>query len=609
MAGNQARPDLTAVLSMTSAPAREQAAIVRRLAAVAFADVVGFSTLVERDDVGTLNDWKELRRGLIEPKIEEHRGRIMRVLGDGMFVEFASAVDAVRWAQEIQRGIAQIGTAGRAPLQVRIGINVEDVIVDEGELHGDGVNIAARLQQLASPGEVMVTSAVREYVWNKLGAKFTDLGERELKNISRPVRVYRLESPNLDLAGAALTVPYLTWMRRPTIAVLPFRNLSNDPAEAYFGEGITEDIIAMLSRSRSFFVIARHSTLPYRDRHANARDIASELGVRYILDGSVRRQDARLRISTELIDAGQNHTIWAERYDGSNDDLFDFQDRIATGIVSAMGQHVLEAETARVRSKPTESLDAYDCVLHALALFYKFDDKDFFACGNFLDRAIELDPGYAQAYAYKAWWFNLLIGEHRSKNVERNHPRAEECAHKAIDLDPHDAFVLAVAAHVRAFISGQPEAAIEMFERSLHEDENSSFAWGMSAATCAYLGRPEDALDRLRNVWRLSPFDPLNFVYHTNAGIAEFVAGRYEEAIVWLQRARRENAKFFACRRTLAATYGMAGRIDEAQEVAKEVLAVDPTFRISEFALRYPLRRSDDLQRYMAGLRRAGLPE
>lgn len=596
---------------MTSiAAVRDNATIVRRLAAVAFADVVGFAGLVERDDVGTMQDWKELRHGLIEPKIEEHHGKIMRVLGDGMFIEFASAVDAVRCAQEIQRGIAHLESEGRTTLKVRIGINVEDVIVDDGDLHGDGVNIAARIQQLASPGEVVVTGAVREYVWNKLGAKFTDLGERELKNISRPVRVYRLEPPPFDLAAEARRAqPYLSWMRRPSIAVLPFRNLSGDPDEAYFGEGITEDIIAGLSRSRSFFVIARHSTLPYRDRRADAHEIAAELGVRYILDGSVRRQDARLRISTELIDAGQNHTIWAERYDGSNDDIFDFQDRIATGIVAAMGKHVLEAETARVRTKPTESLDAYDCLLRALALFYSFDDSDFFACGRFLDRAIVLDPGYAQAYAYKAWWLNLLIGESRSKDVARNHARAEESAGKAIELDSHDTFVLAVGAHIRAFVSGQPEAAIEIFERSLHEDENSAFAWGMSAASYCYLGRPEDALDRLRNVWRLSPFDPLNFMFHTNAGIAEFVAGRYEEAIVWLQRARRENAKFFACRRTLAAVYGIAGRIDEAKNVAQEMLVVDPAFRIGEFAARYPLRRADDLERYVAGLRMAGLPD
>ena len=418
----------------TQTALRDGTQVVRRLAALAFADVVGFSQLVGRDDVGTVSDWRELRDGLIEPKIDEHHGKTLRLLGDGMLIEFASAVDAVRCAQEIQRGIAHLEAEGRTSLKLRIGINVEDVIVDEGDLHGDGVNIAARIHQLASPGEVVVTATVREYVWNKLGARFTDLGDRELKNISRPVRIYRLEPPEFDLAaGAPSAHPYLTWTRRPSIAVLPFRNLSGDPREAYFGEGITEDIIAGLSRSRTFFVIARHSTLPYRDRSADAHQIAAELGVRYILDGSVRRQDARLRISTELIDAGQNRTIWAERFDGSIDELFDFQDRIATGIVAALGTHVLEAEKERVRAKPTESLDAYDCVLRALALFYSFDDADFYQAGAFLDRAIELDPSYAQAYAYKAWWF-----ESADRRVALEGRRAQQspCRGSGAEGDP-----------------------------------------------------------------------------------------------------------------------------------------------------------------------------
>jgi adenylate cyclase len=589
------------------AAGRDSPTIVRRLAAVAFADVAGFSKLVERDDVGTMLQWKELRREIIQPKIEEHHGKLLRVVGDGLFIEFASAVDAVRCAQEIQRAI-RAGSEQQPELQVRIGINVEDVIVDEDDLHGDGVNIAARIHQLARPGEVVVTAAVRDYVWNKLNATFSDLGERELKNISRPIRLYRLETGE-TLSGKARMQPYLAWMRKPSIAVLPFRNLSGDPGEAYFGEGITEDIIGGLSRNRAFFVIARHSTLPYRDRSADAGQIASELGVRYIVDGSVRRQSARLRIVTELIDAGQNQTIWSERYDGAVNELFDFQDRITNGIVSATGRRVLEAETARARTKPTESLDAYDCLMRAFSLFYTFNDADFFDAGRMLDRALELDPGYAQAYAYKAWWLNLLIGESRSKDAARNGPRAEEAARRATELDPQDAFVMAVGAHVRAFLARQPEAAEEMFDRSLQLNESSAFAWGMSAATLCYLGRPDEALDRLRNAWRLSPFDPLNFIFYTNAGIAEFVAGRYTEAIAWLQKARRENARFFACRRTLAAVLALSGNVEAAREVAEEMLAVDPGFSVEKFASWYPLRRAGDLERYVEGLKIAGLPE
>src|SRR5437762_2774292 len=438
-----------------AAAIKDTPTIVRRLAAIAFADVAGYSQLIERDDVGTMQHWKELRRDLIEPKIEEHHGKLLRVVGDGLFIEFSSAVDAVRCSQEIQRGIAQLDADGRPTLRVRIGINVDDVIVDDGDLHGDGVNVAARIHQLAKPGEVVVTAAVRDYVWNKLAATFSDLGERELKNISRPVRLYRLEMQNSASPATQRSQPYLAWMRKPSIAVLPFRNLSNDPGEAYFGEGITEDIIGGLSRNRSFFVIARHSTLPYRDRSADPGQIAAELGVRYIVDGSVRRQAARLRIVAELIDASQNQTIWSERFDGADNELFDFQDRIANGIVSAAGRRVLEVETARARTKPTESLDAYDCLMRAFSLFYTFKDEDFFEAGRLLDQAIALDPGYAQAHAYKAWWLNLLIGESRSKDAAGNTPRAEELARRAIELDPHDSFVPAVGAHIRAFMAKQ----------------------------------------------------------------------------------------------------------------------------------------------------------
>jgi len=291
------------------------------LAAVAFADVAGFSHLIELDDVKTTRKWRTLRENLIAPKIAEHFGRLVRTVGDGLLIEFHSVVDAVVWASDVQRAISE----GREEpdgetLSMRIAINVEDVLVDGDDLHGDGVNIAARIQQLANPGEVVVTAAVSEYVRNKLGVNFIDVGLHKLKNISRPVQVYRLElSPRASGVRGSIQ-PFLAWTNKPSIAVLPFRNLSGDPAEGYFGEGITEEIIAALARNRSLLVIARHSTLHYADRHADIRQISSELGVRYVLDGSVRRQARRLRISAELIDAGQNRTLWADRFEGSNQD-------------------------------------------------------------------------------------------------------------------------------------------------------------------------------------------------------------------------------------------------------------------------------------------------
>src|SRR5262245_42276714 len=307
--------------------------IERRLAAMVVADFARDGRPIGQDDVETAGKWHMLRENLIAPKIAEHSGRLVRTLGDGLLIEFRSAVDAVVWASDVQRAIL----TGReefpdANLPMRIGINVEDVLVDGDDLHGDGVNVAAGIQQLADPGEIVVTAAVSEYVRNKVSVTFTDLGTRDLKNISRPVRIFRLE---LARNGRARDdgQPFLSWTVKPSIAMLPFRNLSGSPEEGYFGEGITEEIIAQLARNRSLLVISRQSTLRYADRQASPQQISSDLGVRYILDGTVQRQANRLRITAELIDASHSRTIWADRFDGSKDDIFKFQDDIALGIV------------------------------------------------------------------------------------------------------------------------------------------------------------------------------------------------------------------------------------------------------------------------------------
>lgn len=584
------------------------AQIERRLAAVVFADVAGYSRLIEQDDVETARKWKNLRTNLLAPKITEHAGRLVRTVGDGLLIEFRSAVDAVVWASDVQRAMSDPGGAvAEDALPIRIGVNVEDVLVDDNELHGDGVNIAARIQQLAAPGEVVVTAAVCEYVHNKVTATFTDLGARELKNISRPIRIFRL---NLARSGGVQDriQPFLAWTNKPSIATLPFRNLSVDPEDAYFGEGIIEEIITNLARNRSLLVISRHSTLRYADRHVDSQKISAELNVRYILDGTVQRQASKLRITTQLVDALHNRTIWAGRFDGSNDDIFKFQDEIAASIVRTIEPRLAEAETNRARSKPTDSLDAYDCVLRSLSLLYSFEKAEFQLAGRFLDRAIELDPSYAQAYAYKAFWNILSAGEGLTPDFAADVRSAENAVKLALNLDPADALVHAVAGHVRSFLLKQPELAVEMFERALQLNPNSAFAWGLSASTYCFLGRPDDAMERLRNTFRLSPFDSLLFFFLTVAGIAEFLSGRYDEAVIWLQKARRENSRFRAMHRTRAASLALLGRDEEAKAAAADLLAVDPQFRVSNFASWYPLRRPNDLERLVKGLELAGLP-
>jgi adenylate cyclase len=584
--------------------------VTRRLSAVAFADVVNWSSHVERNDLETLRAWKSLRADLIEPKYRAYHGRLQHTTGDGMLVEFASAVDAVAWALETQQDVSQLGTGEGAPqLSLRIAINVEDVIVDDDTIIGDGVNIAARILEFARPGEVVVTGSVRDYVWNKMTVNFGDLGERDLKNISRPVRVFRIDPREVDTKIPAPRQPHLSWNKRPSIAVLPFRDLAGDTDQAYFSEGISEDIIRSISRSHALYVIAWNSTLRYRDRKLDSRAIAAELGVRYILDGSVRRQRSRMRITTELIDVINGRTLWADKFDGSESDIFEFHDRIATRIAAEIEPKVYQAESARALTKPTESLDAYDCVLRALSLLYSLDAKEFTEAGDLLRQAVALDPSYAQAHAYLAWWLNLKRGEGLSTDLAGDAAQAIASATRAIELDSQDAFCLAVAGHIQGFLNNSLESAVDLFDRALKLNENSAFAWGIGGSTYCFLGRSDEASERLRNAWRLSPFDPLNFWFCTVAGLAEFVAGRYDQAIGWLRKAHRLNPRFSACNRTLAASLALAGDLEGARATAKRVLAVQPGFRVSVFASWYPLRRPGDLERFVQGLRLAGLPE
>ena len=583
--------------------------ITRRLAAIAFADVAGWSRMIEKNDVQTLHAWKALRAELVEPKIREHGGRLLEIAGDSVLVEFPSAVAAVSWALEVQHGVAGAAPgSGFEGLRMRIGINVEDVIVDGDKLIGDGVNVASRVHQLASPGEIVATAAVREYVVNKLAVSFSDLGMRDLKNISRRVHVYRLAAAHGGSPAAAVSRLPAAWERRPSIAILPFRNSGGRPGEDYFGEGITEDIITALSRTRSLFVIARNSTLRYRDRRADLGQVANELGVRYVLDGSVRRLATQLRISSQLVDVPRNRAIWAEKFDGANDALFEFQDRIATSIVGAIEPKVFEAEWQHVLNKPTDSLDAYDCVLRALSLFNAFDTAKLHEAGAFLERALALDPDYAQAHAYMAWRYVLLIAESRSKDIAPDAALARQHALRAINLDPNDALVLAVAGHVHSLLHRQPETGAQLLDRALEVNENSAFAWGMSGLTYCYLGRPEEALDRFARASRLSPFDPLGHFWLAGAGLAEFLAGRYQEALPWLQKARHVNPRFLAGMRHRITCLAHAGQLAEAKAAAQELLSLEPGFRVATLASWYPLHPPENLERYVRGLRQAGLP-
>jgi adenylate cyclase len=584
-------------------------AIKRRLAAIAFADVAGYSRLIALNDLETLRRWKELRQEVMEPHMVRYGGKAVGMAGDAVMAEFASAVCAVQWAADVQRSqLSRLTEQDSLAIRLRIGINVEDIIDDDGVLAGDGVNIAARIHQAAEPGQIVVTAAVRDYVLNRLPVVFHHLGAPPMKNIARQVHVFLVEW----IEGGTVentTHPYLQWSSRPTVAVLPFRTVGGTEDDRYFGDGITDEIITGLSRNRSLYVIARNSTLRYRDRSKDLSQVAGELDVRYVLDGSVQRQGTRLRINTELIDMAASRPVWTQRFEGSTEDIFEFQDRISSSIFGSLEPRLHLLEAARVRDRPTESLDAYHCVLKALSRLYLFTAESYEEAGALLERAVALDPSYAQAQAYLAWWLNFRVGEGSSPNPEADRVRALAVSKRAVSLDSEDAFVLAVAGQVLSLIGRRPSEALDMLEHALALNQNSAFAWGLSALTLAYLGRPDESMERLQNVWRLNPFDPLNFYFWIVAGVAQFVAGRYNEAISWLRKCRRENPRFIACLRMLAASLALSGDETEAQLIGRELLAIEPSFTVSKFVAWYPLQRPEDLVRLAEGLRAAGLPE
>src|SRR5712692_8085616 len=378
------------------------ARVERRLAAILAADVAGYSRLIEADEEGTLGRLRELRAEIIDPRIAEHRGRIVKTTGDGLLVEFASVVDALRCAVGMQAALAE-SNAPTPPdhrIAFRIGINMGDIVVEDGDIFGDGVNVAARLEGLAEPGGICVSARVQEDSAGRLDLAFEDIGEQQLKNIARPVRVYRIR---LDRTSPPAARPALALPDKPSIAVLPFTNMGGDPEQEYFADGMVEEIITALSRLRWLFVIARNSSFAYKGRAVDVKQVGRELGVRYVLEGSVRKSANRVRITGQLIDSATGAHIWTDRFDGALDDIFELQDEVASRVVGAIEPKLRQSEIERTARKPTESLDAYDLYLRALAQFHKYTEESMREVIALLTRALAIDPSYAPAAAMIGW--------------------------------------------------------------------------------------------------------------------------------------------------------------------------------------------------------------
>jgi adenylate cyclase len=427
------------------------ARVERRLAAILAVDVVGYSRLMGEDEEGTLAALRAVRRELSDPKIAEHRGRIVKTTGDGLLVEFASVVDAVRCAVEVQHEMAARNAAVPAerPIEFRMGINVGDIIIEDGDIFGDGVNIAARLEALAEPGGICLSAAAHEQVRDRLDIAFEDLGEQQVKNIARPVRTYRVALGASPRAALPVRAP-LPLPDKPSIAVLPFANMSGDSEQEYFADGMVEEIITALSRIRWLFIIARNSSFTYKGRAVDVKQVGRELGVRYVLEGSVRKAGGRVRITAQLVEAETGTHLWADRFDGSLEDVFELQDKIAISVAGVIEPALQAAEMRRSMARPTTDLSAYDLYLRAAAVFYPITRERVFQALGLLEQAIAIDRDYAPALAWAAICHLVLFTQTWVEEAETSRRKAADLARQALQMAQNDPGVRASAAYVLA---------------------------------------------------------------------------------------------------------------------------------------------------------------
>jgi adenylate cyclase len=581
----------------------------RHLAAILAVDVVGYSRLMERDEAATFERLRAHRKELFEPEIAKHHGRVFKLMGDGLLAEFGSVVDAVECAVVLQRGMAERnnGVNVSQSINVRIGVNLGDVIVEGNDLYGDGVNMAARLQGLAEPGRICVSGKVRDEVHRKLGLGFEDLGEREVKNIESPVRVYQV-AVETELPSST-SAPELPLPSVPSIAVLPFDNLSGDPEQQYFSDGITEDIITALSRVKWFFVIARNSSFTYKGRTVDVKQVARELGVRYVLEGSVRKAGGRVRITGQLIQAETSQHIWADKFDGELADVFALQDQVTASVVAAIEPSLRKAEIDRARRKPTDRLDAYDWYLRALPRFYTLTLEGVDEAIALLGRAIAIDPHFALAKALAARCYGWRNPHGWAAAPDEERVTALRLGQEALQDGPDDPSVLWMVGFAMWQLRVDLEGALELYDKSIALNANCPQALTLRGWALASAGRLDEAIPSLLQALRLSPFDPEAFFTMSALGWTYLMGGRVHDALKWTSSALRERPTFAPALRFHAVCLVELGQLGEARAAVARVLELDPGLTILTLRQRAPIFDAKLMDRFLDGLRKAGLPE
>ena len=589
--------------------------VERRLAAILAADVAGSCRLIGIDEEGTVAQLRALRKALFDPKIAERHGRVVKNTGDGALVEFASVVDAVRCADEIQRGMAEQNTdvPQDKRIEFRIGIHVGDIIIDENDIFGDGVNIAARLESIAEAGGVCISDDAYRQVRSKVDMACDDLGPQTLKNIAEPMRAWRVKLGGQSAATAqpgspASRAPVLALPDKPSIAVLPFQNMSGDMEQEYFADGMVEDITTALSRIRWLYVIARNSSFTYKGKAVDIKMVGRELGVRYVLEGSIRRASNRIRITGQLIDVLSGAHIWADRFEGGVEDVFDLQDQVTARVVGAIAPKLEQAEIERSRRKPTENLIAYDYYLQAVSCTHKFTQEANEQALRLFQRAIDLDPEFATSFAQAALCYTQRKAYGWSANPKLDAEHAELLARKALNLAKDDPLVLACCAMALAFVVGQVEEGAGYAKKAIDLDPNFAAGWYWRGWTQIYLGKAE-AVEHFQRAIRLSPLDPRIYTAYSGVAYGYFLAEQYDEASRWAEAALMENSKYLVAYLVAIASYALSGRLDDAKDACSRAMQLNPTPRISHILERVPLRRQHDISRLKEGCQLAGMPE
>ena len=581
--------------------------VQRRLAAILAADVVGYSRLMSGDETGTLTALKQHRAALIDPTIAEHRGRIVKLMGDGVLVEFASVVDAVECAVSIQRGMTErnVDTPDNKRITFRIGVNLGDIIIDDDDIYGDGVNVAARLEGLAEPGGICVSEKVFSEVRTKLEIDFDDLGPQQVKNIAEPVRAYRV---TLDRGPVAPKAAPLSLPDKPSIAVLPFDNMSGDPEQEYFADGIAEDLITSLSRFRWFFVIARNSSFTYKGKAVDMKQVAAELGVQYVIEGSVRKAGNRVRITSQLVDAATGRHIWAERYDRDLSDIFEVQDEITTAITGAVSPLFAAAESQRASRKAPENLDAWDLAMRANGHVWRVNKTDLREAQRLFAEALELDPNSSFAQSGLAFAYMREAGASLAEDFLESRDKAYKAAQRAIELDEQDArghLSLAWVYHVRH----ENELAATECRTALQLNPNLADAEGFLGLINAHLGGYDEALLHIDQAVRLSPQDPSMQFWNLTPVIAALVADRPEEYFEHAKVLTERSPNFIPGIRHLAAANANLGRLEEAEIAVEKALNLVPNDTITSILESVPIADTAARDRYIDGLRKAGYPQ